>query len=565
MIRENGPSTVGSITRAELFILPVAFLAALILREFSQVRLFPDSIEYLSFAQNILEGLHHNGDITLARYRRPPLYSHLVALFSMGEAMPAFLADVGRQVSVFAGALLVLPLYFLGRQTMGKTASVAAVLLAAITPELLYYSGAVLTESLATLLVSVSMYILWLGCCRRSSKVLPFLLGCSLGLGFLSRHLVIGYLCIALAWLTYSSLIARRSDKSGIRPFKRIGAECLILLAGFFLTVSPQILYLHSETGRWALAVDPFSISREHVARAGEDIRYTNAYERIVSLTSDAERYLWEVEESPGLLSTIVNHPRQYAKAYVATLFRGYLPDTYPLPYPTIILVLALLGVVGLVKERKFNELLFCLWGFGGYYLFLALFLNMRDRYMFTSYPLVLLVAGAGASTAVKWFCCFVKEENQKKRVQLLAKGFMLCLVAAILVPSSAALIKEQKKRASSQFFQSAGRILSKRIEKNAVMFDRTPHLAYFSGGIKTSPPYAEIKDILHFARKRGVSYWVVSSIYVPRLRPQYAPLLNPSRHHDGLKPVAVYDGKEFMIIVYRILPASEAYDMSGQ
>jgi hypothetical protein len=87
-------------------------------------------------------------------------------------------------------------------------------------------------------------------------------------------------------------------------------------------------------------------------------------------------------------------------------------------------------------------------------------------------------------------------------------------------------------------------------------MFDRTQHIPFFSGGIATTPPYASIQDVLHFARKRGVDYWVVSNSYIPRMRPQYFPLLDPQKKHEGLVPVFVNSGGGgFILIVYKILP----------
>jgi len=554
MIQSDGHKDNGKVTRNEWVFLAVAFLTAVILRQMIHVRLFPDSIDYLTFARNIFSGIHHTGGITLNCYRRPPLYPHLVALFSLGSSSPTYLAEVGHQISVFGGALLVFPLYFLGRRMLGKTAAAAAILMAVITPEFLYYSGAVLTESLCTLFVTTSIFILWTFSSKKKGHVRLLLLGFSLGLTFLSRHAAVGYLGIALVWVVFSRLVMKGPANSAV-PVKSSGIQALIILAGFFLAVSPQVLYLHSETGRWALVVDSSSPAR-WLPHAGENIRYTKAYESVSSLTPDAELYLWEAEESPGLLSTIANQPRGYLKAYVATLLRGYLPDTYPLPYPTIILILALIGIIGLAKERKFNELLFIMWGFAGYYLFLTLFLNMRDRYMFPAYPFLLLVAGAGAAAVVKLPSYFIREEVQKTRVQWAGKVILFGFILAFLLPASAVLIKKQNALANTEFFERLGRDLSKKIEKGAVIFNRTPHLPYFSGGITASPPYAEIDDVLHFARKRGVEYWVVSSSYVPSLRPQFFPLLNPDRDHKGLMPVAVYKGSsEWIIVVYRILP----------
>lgn len=555
MVRQEGHTIIGKITSGEFLFLVASFFAALVLRELIYVRLFPDSIDYLSFAQNILSGTHHVGDITIARYRRPPLYPHLIALFSFGRASPAFLVEMGRQVSAFAGALLVFPLYFLGRGMFNKTAAAAAAFCLVITPEFLYYSGAVLTESLSTLFVVTSMLILWLICSKKTGNFLPLLLGFSLSLAFLTRHLAIGYVAISLVWLIVSRFIAHSSQ--GTRGLiRKVGMQLLLVLAGFFLTISPQVYYLHSETGKWVLAMDPMSISSKNVAKSGGDIRYTTEYEAAASLTPDAERYLWEREVSPGLVSTIANDPGRYTRAYIATLFRGYLPDTCPLPYPTVILFLVLLGIIGLGREKKFAELLFCLWGFAGYYLFLALFLNIRDRYMFLAYPFLLLVAGAGMATAIGIATHFARHGNEKTRMRWVATIFLFGLTSAIVFPTSMALIKRQNALANTEHFERLGLDLSKKIEKGAVMFDRTPHLAYFSGGITASPPYAEIEDVLHFARKRGVDYWIVSSSYIPRLRPQFYSLLDPSKSHKGLIPVKVFKGKkDYIIVVYRILP----------
>jgi 4-amino-4-deoxy-L-arabinose transferase-like glycosyltransferase len=556
MTRQNGESLLGQVTRLDLMLLAGSVLAALILRELIYIRLFPDSIDYLNFAKNILSGIHHTGDITLARYRRPPLYPHMVALFSFGESSPAYLAEIARQVSIFAGSLLVIPIYLLGRKMLGRTAAITASLLVVITPEFIYYSGAVLTESLATMLVFTSMVFLWVGCSKKAGNVISLVLGSFLGLAFLSRHLVIAFLPVALVWIIFSKLanLGLKCSKSFL--IKGLGLPVLMVLAGFFLTVCPQVLYLHSETGRWALAVDPMSISVENVERAGGDVRYTRPYEAAASLTSDAECYAWEVDGSSGLFSTMANHPRRYINAYISTLFRGYLPDTYPLPYPAIISILVLVGVVALIREKKFAALLFCLWGFVGNYLFVALFLNVRDRYMFPAYPFLLLASGAGVAWIVRLPLYFLRQDAQKRRAQLAATGILFALIVAFLFPASVALVKKQNSLCNTEFLERLGRDLSKKIDKGAVMFDRTPHLPYFSGGISASPPYADIGDAIHFARTRGVDYWVVSSSYVPSLRPQFSPLLDPTKDHDGLVPVAVYKlSSNWIIVVYRILP----------
>ena len=558
-------STSSVLSNKESIFLVGLFTLAIVLRQFIHVRLFPDSIEYLSFAQNILSGSHNIGGITLARFRRPPLYADFIALFSVGNSMPQYLAEVARQISVFAGALVLFPLYFLCRRMMGKIAAAVTIFLAAITPEFLYYSGTVLTESLATLITFIGIYLLWIsaqmiitGGMNEEKKIqlLSFFLGSILGFAFLTRHLMIGFVAIGVLWMIASWFQYWLKNRGRPSLPKRLILPVLFVLTGFFITISPQIIYLHAQSGKWALAVDPMSISAENIIQAGDDTRYTEGYESESALSENMDFYKWEIAESNSLFSLMVKQPIRYLSAYGATLSGGYLPDTYPLPYPPIIIILAVLGMIGLTWKRKFRALLFCLWGFGGYYLFLALFLNLRDRYMFPVYPFLLCLSGFGVTTIVAVLEKSIHSDSFKRFMRRVALVIMFCAILLFTIPASISLIKTQNAMANTMVLELLGSKISQRIEKPAIIFDRTPHLAFFSGGVAVTPPYAEISDVVRFARKRGVTYWIISNSYVPRLRPQFAPLLNPYNEHDGLEPVAVYrNDNNFLVIVYKILP----------
>lgn len=541
--------------KSEWGILAFAFLFAFILRQALYVRLFPDSIQYLTFARNILSGIHHTGDISLLRYKWSPLYPHLVALFSLGNFEPAFLAEVGRQVSILTGCLLIFPIYFLTRNIFGKTAASMSALLVILTPEFIYYSSAVLTESLSILFVALSMFILYVTTKKQFSPLLCLILGIFLGLAFLSRHATIGYLFIALLWC-FSSWVLKRRTKNSSVSFKTITIAGFLVLLGFFLIISPQIFYLHSKTGKWALVIDPSTDPFKRLSIAGEDQRYTKEYEsRYEGLTRNAENFFWEVEKPPGLLTTAVKYPVPFFKAYIKTVVSGYLPDTYPLPYPLIVLLFTAAGIIVLIITRRFKIFFFFLWSFGGYYFFLALFHNMRDRYMFLAYPVILIVAGGGASAVARLVPKLFKNTQTSRKAGWAASTAIIVLCVALLLPASAGLIKKQNAMANIDLFMRLGNDLSQRIQKNALIFDRTPHLAYFAGGISTSVPYSSIENVIKFGRNRGVRYWIVSSGYVPWLRPQFKTLLKPSNKYEGLRTVAVYMSDKYRVIVYEILP----------
>lgn len=541
--------------KTDWILLGVIFAIALILRQVIQIRLFPDSIDYMTFARNIYSGIHNTGDIHIGALRRPPLYPHLIALLAFGKISSAHLVQVARQISVFAGALLIIPVYLLARGMLGTVAAISTALFVATIPEFLYYSGSVLTESLAVLFITLGMTIVWKAT-KPKSLFLSATSGFFFGLAFLTKHALIGFLPIALVWLTLASL-----DKQSFMEKKLLvqrGVQILVLIAAFFVTISPHILYLHSQVGGWHLAVDPFSTSKAILTQPGTDLRYTPSSEAVASLTPDAEKFIWEIEESSGLFTMVLQQPVAFMKAYMTTVIKGYLPDTYPLPYPSIILFLSFMGFVGLIVKKRYRVVLFCTWSFVGYYLFLALFLNMRDRYMFPVLPFLVILAGAGVWYISEFVFSHVKDEAKKIPFGWVSAAAIIALASTFLLSSSLNLIKEQNRRADYSFWNKLGKDISRRIVPGSIIMDRNPHIPYFSGAIRATVPYADIKSVVNFARKRGIEYWVVSSFYVPRLRPQFTPLLDPSKKHDGVTPVAVYNLRQNQrIIIYRILPST--------
>ena len=87
-------------------------------------------------------------------------------------------------------------------------------------------------------------------CSKRTDNWLSLLLGISLDLAFLTRHLAIGYLAIALVWPLVSKPITHRS--TGITALMRkIGLPHLIVLWEFFLAyhLRSSICTLRQEVG----------------------------------------------------------------------------------------------------------------------------------------------------------------------------------------------------------------------------------------------------------------------------------------------------------------------------
>ncbi len=149
---------------------------------------FPDSRQWNGIALNILEG---NGMILDegAKALRPPAYSLFLSLVYAVFGRENLLAV--RIVQAFLSAATCLIVYLLGKRLFGTAAAKIALAACAIYPFFIYYSGAVLTETLFIFLLSLIMLSL-------SGKRFAWA-GFVFGLGILCRSELIVFLIVSLA------------------------------------------------------------------------------------------------------------------------------------------------------------------------------------------------------------------------------------------------------------------------------------------------------------------------------------------------------------------------------
>jgi hypothetical protein len=540
-------------------------LIALIFRQTVYVILYTDSIQYLAFAKNVLSGIHYGADLSIARYRLPPLYPHVIAFFSSEKYDLFKLIETGRQVSIIAGSLTVIPLYLLARRMFGIWAAIVSSFLLLLAPEFLYYSGSVLTESIAALFIVTSILFLWLATEKESHLSHYVLLGVFLGLAFLTRHAAIGFLGLSLIWILANNLVEIGAGKI-VKSVSAWTLPVVLVMAGFLAVNSPQVFYLHSETGRWSLTGFFFADPSSNSQNAAINMPFTEKAGGESSLALDGRKSVLEDEESSALspaityhVNRIIDKPIPFIKNYIKVLFNGYRQDTRPLPYPGIILFLALSGFLILAFKRETKKILFLSWIFGGFFLFLALFGTPPDRYMFPVFPILLIIAGGGAALLAQQ----TSKLAQRKGFTFLTEPVFICVIIVstftFLFPAATTLIKSVNSAYNMGYYRAMQDELSPKIEPGAYIFDRNPHRAFFGGGYFVRTPDTSIKEVIKSGQSRGVRYWIVSSDYVGELYSQFLSLLtNPENYRDYLKPLGVYGNEEERTILFEIIPDTQ-------
>ena len=172
-----------------LALLVFAFLLRLPLFFYPEVIRY-DGAEYIRHAKLILSGDWTGG-------KAPPLYPALIAFAHV--AVPDW-ERAGILISFLFGALLVLPVFYLGKEMFGERVGILSGVIVAVHPYLNSYSGSVLTESTYYFLVAMIVLMGWYAFERgRIGWILLFSLLTSLA--YLTRPEGIGFLIVFSLWI----------------------------------------------------------------------------------------------------------------------------------------------------------------------------------------------------------------------------------------------------------------------------------------------------------------------------------------------------------------------------
>ena len=190
-----------------------------------------DGIGYATMAEQFVRGLFSQALGSVF----PPVYPLIVASFHL------FIPDVelaGRLVSlVFGMATIYVSFLFARRLLHDETKAVWVVFLLALQPYLVRYSGAVLSESLAVFLFSVTVFAFYVGWQEGRSW-----------------YIAVAGFCLTLTYLTRPEyLIFYVPFVAFLAKGRRI-KDLFLLLLPFFVLGLLYICYLRIETGLWMVS-----------------------------------------------------------------------------------------------------------------------------------------------------------------------------------------------------------------------------------------------------------------------------------------------------------------------
>jgi len=201
---------------------------------------YSDSVDYHRLAAHLAGGKGFTLGTEDALYPttfRPPLLPFLLApLYALFG--PRYLVALLFQIVLSA---LTVPLAArLAHETLGARAARWTAPLLALWPPLVFFTGALLTETLAALLVVLAL-LLAARAFLRGGAALAIALGIALGLAALARPTALPLAAGLALWLLLAAP----------RVFARRALEVALVCAGLLLATLPWIARNHAVTGAW--------------------------------------------------------------------------------------------------------------------------------------------------------------------------------------------------------------------------------------------------------------------------------------------------------------------------
>ncbi len=259
-----------------------------------------DGPVYIEMAKNFFAGNFKAG---LAK-DYPPLYPLFIAgVYSITRDWIV----AGHFVSFLFSFFTILLIYFLVKDVFGETIACITAVLLIFQPAVGRYTVRVLTEPTYTFFFVLSLYLSWKAITKQKYS-LYFWAGSVSGLSYLVRPEGLG---VVIVTGLYTLLQAFSDFKDTYK--KRIISICILAL-GAMVLVSPYVLYIRSETGKWQLSKKKSIIAAVTGQAIGDSVPD-------MSLPREARMPAYSRIGGKGYLRTLFGMVVEFVKAYNLFLF----------------------------------------------------------------------------------------------------------------------------------------------------------------------------------------------------------------------------------------------------
>lgn len=506
-------------------ILGVFIVLSFLLRFFTAGKevVYPDSTLYLSFAKSIINGKFsfnfNSGTETIL----PPLYSMANAFFLY------LIGDVelsGVLVSAIAGALLIIPVFYLAKMTYNEKTAWISSILVFLSPILIHWSGAMLTESLFITLFISGIAMGWYAI-ENKNRILFLLSGALIGLSYMTR--VIGLLALPVLglWIVFFSIKREGSDNPiPRRIYKDLFSHLTTCFLGFILITGIYLNHLHSFYGHWTLAGSYGSIKN---VVSFEGASTTSGWENLYGQKAEESFYIKLIRK------TTVNL-KNYSSSLISMLI-----------FATVFVIMGLF-----LKWKILYVVSFIVIYFGALLVQpLSPMLDERIRYLSPVLPLFLIIASGGIARVQSW----IKRQIVRQAAIPVMVGIVLLSFTLQLKMLPIHFSKIWDNDNPIDIREKVGLWMKENLPQQIRVMSRKPYIPYYADAVWFNTP-ATYDEVIKLASSNAVDYIILDRGIEYYLRPELRFLFDPKQVPQSLEYVGgIRHPKtgELYIGIYRI------------
>ena len=505
-----------------------------------------DGVGYAVSGKNLFSGLGYSiqGAPQLVLH---PLYSILIGA---SWFLTRNLEFSGQIISVIAGSLLVVPVFYLTRGMYGRKAGLWTAIFIVICPPLIFGSTEVRLASLYTLLLSATIAIGWKAL---GSKNLFWwaLTGLMLALCYLTRSEAIMFLPI---FLLLCLLLSKSRISHSSSMIKLIILRSAVLITVFVLVSFPFWHFLYRHTGKW------MSTGRAGYTFLGY---YGDSWEEAnFELVSNPETARLEWLEQGGLMNFVISNRQELLARWghnVVSVWSGEDKQSQSLGIsPWIVrggLIFLILfisfGFIKFIRARhiavKHIYLLIITSSSLIYFFF-----GIDWRYFYPYFPFLLLALALVVIMLQNWS---IRNITHRNRALTKIAVYLPITVLLLAMGGYSGVLIGKKLDYAPYEYKIMGEWMKKNVDdiENKIVMSRKIGIPFYAEARHEPLYYGEYPGLIEYARSRKVDYLVIDEWTIPGTRPQFVFLLEEGKKHPGLELAHTIRYKDRKTILYRV------------
>ena len=465
-----------------------------------------DECEYLRLAENLVKAHSYAGLFEGPQLMYPPLFSLLIAGFSV---VTGSFAAAGELVAFVASIVLVVGVFGLAREMYGGRIGLLAGIVAACHPALIELSDALYSESLdLPLVVGGVLFGLWYLDSRRWQH--GVMCGVCFGCAYLTRPEALVYPLVIAA----AAVLKARASRASLR---HAAARALLIVAVAAVVAVPYVVYLSRQTGRLRIegkSVMNYTISR----RIAAGMSYTEATLGLGAGLHEDGPFLspnrWVLQAPPRVPLS------QLARDWPFTAHRNGedLEDcVLYLVFGPIGVGFVALGLFGLPwdSRRIVREFVVVTLVVGYAFILLGQH-RVAFRYTVLLLPFLLVWGANGAYHATQWYGMtserFTRGAHRITKRLVSALGYVVLVVLVLLGLHRLTWAADFHSHAPGEIeLQQAGLWIRQHATGPARTMSATNEVPYYAGGVALRFPYADSRLALAYVHAKHPDFIVLS------------------------------------------------------